>query len=264
MKKLFPALLLAACTAVPAIRPVLGAELVVGAPPELAGCLDALSAAFLAGEKGARLRFVTDASEELYVKVSEGRPIDVYMSPDMRLQGQLLADGKMVYDTWTMYATGRIVLWTADRRFDVTKGIRLLFDPAVKNVAAVNAANPYIGITYAALHHAGLLDKTMPRLVESDDMQGLVKSVRAGKAQVALLSYETVLAPPMQGVGRYYMIPESEYEGEVLGHAAVVTLHGKANPLAHRFVHFLKTARAQAILVPRGFMRPPPGSVEVR
>nr|WP_315393803.1 molybdate ABC transporter substrate-binding protein [uncultured Duganella sp.] len=240
------------------------AELVVGAPVELAECVEALSSAFLAEEKGARLRFVTGTSGDLYVKVSAGEAIDVYMSSDLRLQGQLLADWKMVYDTWATYATGRLVLWSLDKRFDVSKGMRVLDDPAVKKVAVGDGSDPYYGATLAAIGHVGLWEKVKPRLLSADSMQGMVNSVTANRAQVAILSYETVLASPMKGVGAYYLIPEHEYKEQPVDHAAVVTIQGKSNPLARRFVSFLKSAKAQAILIPKGFMKPPSERVEVR
>jgi molybdate transport system substrate-binding protein len=238
-------------------QPARSAELVVAVPVELSECAGALSSAFLAGERGARLRMVIDTSENLYVKVSAGAPLDVYMTTHMGLQGQLLADGKMVYESWTMYAVGRIVLWTLDPTLDVRKGIALLSRP-------VDGGNAYLGPTYAALHHAGLLNAIKARLLHRDGMRSAVKAVQAGEAQLAILSYETVLASSMRGVGRYYLIPENEYRGEVSGHAAVVTMHGRSNRLAYRFVEFLKSAKAQAILVPKGFMKPPPDMVDVR
>lgn len=245
-------------------QPARSAELVVAVPVELSECAGALSSAFLDGERGARLRMVIDTSENLYVKVSAGAPLDVYMTTHMGLQGQLLADGKMVYESWTMYAVGRIVLWTLDPTLDVRKGIALLSRPVVKKVAIVDGGNAYLGPTYAALHHAGLLNAIKARLLHRDGMRSAVKAVQAGEAQLAILSYETVLASSMRGVGRYYLIPENEYRGEVSGHAAVVTMHGRSNRLAYRFVEFLKSAKAQAILVPKGFMKPPPDMVDVR
>lgn len=262
--KLLPALSTLVAGAAFLTSPVNGAELVVGAPFELADCIDALSSTFLAGEKGHRLRFVVAPSDSLYQKIEAGEPIDVYMSSDMRLQGQMLADGKMVYDSWTQYATGRLVLWATDKRFDVTKGLRLLSDPAIRKVGMVNANSAYLLPTLAMLHKIGLLEKSASLGTDSDSMQEAVKAVRDRKAQVAILSYETVLASSMQEVGRYYLIPESFYQDALPGHAAVVTMHGAKSPLARRFIQFLKTPQAQAILVPKGFMRPALESVDVR
>lgn len=256
-----PALVAAAAFAASSVH---SAEVVVGAPSELAECMDALSSAFLAGEKGNRVRVVMASSGELYEKIEAGAPVDVYMSSQMALQAQMLGDGTMVYDSWTMYATGRLVLWAFDARFDVTQGLRLLSDPAVKHIGTVDSTSAYLLPTLAAFHSVGLLEDLVPRLIHGASMQDAVKAVRTGKAQVAILSYETVLAAPMKGIGRYSLIPESAYRKEFPGHAAVVTKHGARNPLAYRFIEFLKTPQAQAILIPKGFMKPPPGSVDVR
>jgi len=230
-----------------AALPAQCAELVVGAPSELADCVDALSSAFLAREPGARLRFVTAPNEELYAKIVAGEPIDVYMSSQMALQAQLLADGKMVYDSWTMYATGRLVIWTADKRFDVNKGLRLLSDPAVKKIGTIDAGNAYLLPTFTMFNRLGLLDKAQSMLTHSATMQDAVKAVKGGKAQLAILSYDTVLASSMHGNGNYFLIPESYYSDVLPGHAAVVTSHGAANPLARQFIDFLKTPQARAI-----------------
>jgi len=240
------------------------AELVVGAPSELADCVEALSSAFLSGDKSDRLRFVIAPSASLYEKIGAGEPIDVYMSSHMGLQAQMLSDGKMVYNSWTMYATGRLVLWTADKRFDVAKGLNLLSDPAVKKIATVNASSAYLMPTLAVFDRIGLLDRSASLRTDSGSMQDAIRMVQAGKAQVAILSYETVLASSMRGIGKYYLIPESFYKEALPGHAAVVTVHGANTPLAYRFIQFLKTPQAQAILIPKGFMKPPPGSVDVR
>lgn len=256
-----PALLAVAAFA---SSPVHCAELVVGAPSELADCIEALSSAFLSGEKGGRLRFVTAPSADLYEKIAAGEPIDVYMSSHMGLQAQMLSDGKMVYSSWTMYATGRLVLWAADKRFDVTKGLRLLSDPAVKKIGTVNASSAYLLPTLTVFDKAGLLDRSASLRTDSDSKQDAIEKVQTGKAQVAILSYETVLASSMKGVGKYYLIPESFYKDALPGHAAVVTAHGANTPLAYRFIQFLKTPQAQAILIPKGFMKPPPESVQVR
>jgi molybdate transport system substrate-binding protein len=262
--KLLPSLPALLAVAAFASSPVHCAELVVGASSELADCIEALSSAFLAGEKGDRLRFVVAPSTDLYEKIEAGEPIDVYMSSMMGLQGQMLSDGKMVYSSWTMYATGRLVLWATDKRFDVTKGLRLLSDPAVKKIGTVNAGSAYLLPTLTVFDRVGLLDRSASLVTDSGSMQEAIKTVQTGKAQVAILSYETVLASSMKGIGKYYLIPESFYKDALPGHAAVVTVHGADNSLAYRFIQFLKTPRAQAILIPKGFMKPPPESVDVR
>lgn len=232
------------------------APLVIAASSDLAYCVNDLAAAFQSQEKGAQLRFVLDSSENLYVKLSQDIPMDVYLSADMRYQANLIIDGKADPDTWTIYAIGRIVIWSLDKRFDVTQGMRLLADPRIKRIAIPNPpVHPYGRAAFESIGHGGLSKATAGRLLLGDDILKTAHLIQAGKAQAGVVSYATVLAPPFKGVGNYYLIPA--WTHDLVEQGAIVTKQGKSNPLSLRFVHFLQTPKAQAILNRHGFLKPP-------
>ncbi|GGC03955.1 hypothetical protein GCM10011572_27420 [Pseudoduganella buxea] len=129
-----------------------------------------------------------------------------------------------------MQATGRLVPWAADKRFDAAKGLRLLADSAVKKVGTVGAGSASLLPTLVVFEKAGLLEKAEALGSGSKSMQDAIEAVQRGKAQVAILSDDTALAGSMKGVGNYYLIPENVYQNELPGHAAVVTSHGAGKP----------------------------------
>lgn len=233
-----------------------GAPLVVAANADLAYCVEELSAAFRAQEKSADLRFVLGTTAELYEKLSHDAPMDVFLASDMRLQANLVIDGKADPDTWTIYAAGRVVIWTLDKRFDVSKGIKVLADPRAKRIAIIDPPqHPYGAAAFMLIEKSGLSKTITPHLVRSDDIEKTASLIQSGKAQLGVVSYATVLAPPRKGKGAYFLIPAQEHD--LIEQGAIVTKHGKSHPLARRFVHFLQTPTAQAILNRNGFLKPP-------
>jgi molybdate transport system substrate-binding protein len=250
MKKLLM-IILAMLLALPAAaRPLL-----VAAASDLAYCIDDLVVAFRQQVPGAEVKVSTGASGNFYAQIRNGAPFDVFLSADMDYPRELarlgVADGK----TLAPYAIGRIVLWTPDARFDPSQGLALLRDARVTRIAIGNPATaPYGRAAKAALERDGLWDAVRPRLVIGENVAQAAQFVQSGNAQVGIISLATLSAPRIAGVGRFYLIPETGLAPIEQG--AIVTAHGKGHPLATRFLRFLDSPAAHAILERNGFALP--------
>ena len=103
----------------------------------------------------------------------------------------------------------------------------------------------------AALQHHGVWDDVQGRLVLGENVAQTAQFVQTGNAQLGIVSLATVLSPRLAGIGRYWLVPE---EGLVpIEQGAIVTKRGQGNPLAGRFVRFLQSPEARAILARSGF-----------
>ncbi|MDB5916622.1 MAG: Molybdate transporter substrate-binding protein [Massilia sp.] len=256
-------LLLTALLALPA-----GAQtLLVAAASDLSHCMDELAMAFArqapqAGRK-VELKVSTGASGNFFTQIRNGAPFDVFLSADMGYPGQLAKDGAADGATLIPYALGRIVLWSLDPRFDVKLGMAVLRDRRLTRIAIANpAVAPYGRAAKSALEAAGAWQAVQPKLVIGENMAQAVQFVQTGNAQVGIVSYASVLSPRLKGSGSYYLIDDAGMAPIEQG--AIVTAHGKTNPLASRFVQFLSSPPARAILQRHGFGLPPlpglPGS----
>jgi molybdate transport system substrate-binding protein len=249
---LLGALLLAALPALPARA----APLLVAAASDLTYCIDELAAAFGKEVAGAEVKVSLGASGNFLAQIRNGAPFDVFLSADMKYPAQLVHEGAADGASLAPYAIGRIALWSLDPRFAPGEGLRAVDDPRVTRIAIANPDSaPYGRAARAALQHYGLWERVTPKLVVGENIAQTAQFVRTGNAQLGIVSLAAIASARPQERGSYYLIPETA--APPIEQGAVVTRHGMANPLAARFVRFLQSAPARAILSRSGFGLPP-------
>lgn len=243
--------------------PAAAAPLLVAAASDLAYCIDELAAAFRKQAPEAELKISTGASGNFFAQIRNGAPFHVFLSADMMYPTQLARLGAADGATLRPYALGRIVLWTLDARVDVSQGLALLHDPRMmKTISRIAIANPdtapYGRAARAVLERDQLWEAVQPRLVIGENIAQAAQFVQTGNAQLGIVSLATVRSPKMAGVGRYHLLSETGVAPIEQG--AIVTRAGASQPLAGRFVRFLGSPAARAILERHGFGLPPSGN----
>jgi molybdate transport system substrate-binding protein len=229
--------------------------LLVAAASDLTHSVQELGAAFAAEVPGAQVKFTTGGSGNLFAQIKHGAPFDVFLSADLVYPGKLASEGAAESSTLTTYAIGRLALWTVDPKLDLKQGMRVFSDQRLTRVAIANPdIAPYGKAARAALQAHGYWDAVKDKLVMGENISQTAQFVQTGNAQLGIVSYATVLSPKMKGVGSHYLVPDT---GQVpIEQGAIVTQHGKANPLAQRFMQFMKGPAARAILLRHGFTLP--------
>ncbi|MFC5459870.1 molybdate ABC transporter substrate-binding protein [Massilia niabensis] len=251
MKKLL-ILLLAWTLALPAqARPLL-----VAAASDLGYCIDELVGAYRKTAPDAELKVSLGASGNFFAQIRNGAPFGVFLSADMDYPRQLAKLGAADGATLTPYAFGRIALWSTDPRIDPARGLAALVrDPRVLRVAIANPVTaPYGRAARAALERDGLWTAVQPKLVVGENIAQTAQFVQTGNAQVGIVSFATLHATKLKGVGRYALVP---HEGLApIEQGAIVTKAGAGNPHAAGFLQYLSTPEARAILARNGFSLP--------
>lgn len=229
--------------------------LLVAAASDLVYCIDELGAAFSKEVPGAEVKVSTGASGNFFAQIKRGAPFDVFMSADMDYPRKLAGEGAADLGSLAPYAVGRLAVWTLDARFDPRQGMKMFADPRLVRVAIANPdVAPYGRAARAALVRHGVWEPVQRKLVIGENIAQAAQFVQTGNAQIGIVSLATVLSPRLRGVGRYYLVPE---EGIApIEQGAIVTRRGQDNPLAARFVRFLQSEPARAILVRSGFGLP--------
>jgi molybdate transport system substrate-binding protein len=231
-------------------------EITVAAAADMSAALPELVNAYTKKtSQSVKLSF--GASGNLTNQIRNGAPFDIFFSADEQYPQQLITDGLATKDTLYRYAVGRLVLWVPnDSPLDLSKlGIQALLDPSVKKIAIGNPQTaPYGRAAEAALRHFQIYDQISSRLVIGENISQAAQFVESGNAQAGLIALSHALAPAMKNKGRYWTIPLDAYP--TLNQAAVVLSKSKQPEAARKFLDFIRSPEANALMTTYGFSLP--------
>jgi len=233
-------------------------ELTIAAASHLQTALPEVVAAF-ERSAGKKVRVSFGSSGNLFAQIQNGAPFDLFFSADVDYARRLEAAGMTRPGSLHVYAVGRIVVWVPHGSpVDLEKlGMRALLAPEVKRIAIANPAHaPYGVAAEAALRNAQLYEAAGKKLVVGENVAQAAQFAHSRNADLAIVGLSAALSPEMQPDGAYYVIPQELYPP--LRQAAILTKGRWRNVPATRFLSFLRSAKARAILVRYGFNVPEP------
>lgn len=229
----------------------------IAAASDLQAVLPELARRFQA-ETGIRVTPSFGSSGSIFAQIQNGAPFDLFFSADIDYPRRLAAAGHADPVTLYTYATGHLVLWTrTGSGVAVGRGLAALRDPQVRRIAIANPRHaPYGRAAVAALRSLKLYDAVQPKLVLAENVSQAAQLADSGNADVAILALSLALGPALRRSGTYAEIPASAHPP--IEQAAVV-VRGAANEEgARRFLAFLQTETARALLRTFGFAPPEP------
>jgi molybdate transport system substrate-binding protein len=205
---------------------------------------------------GHHVKLSLGSSGNFYAQIQNGAPFDLYFSADIAYPKKLEEAGLIVPGSVYRYAIGRIVLWTnhASRR-DVSKGMDVLRDPAVKKIAIANPKHaPYGRAAVAAMQHFKVYDEAKDRLVLGENISQAAQFIESGACDVGVIALSLALAPTMKAAGTYWEIPSDAHPP--LEQGAAILKSSKQQETAKQFVEFMRGTQGQEIMKRYGFMLP--------
>ena len=230
-------------------------SLQIAAASDLTYCLDALNKAFVAHHPDADLKVSTGSSGNFFTQISQGAPFDVFLSADIQYPQKLIDSGAADKNSLTLYAVGRLALWTMSDKLDVNKGLVILKDATVTRIAIANPEHaPYGKAAQAALEKTGLWNDIRKKIVLGENISQAAQYVETGNADVGLIAWSLLKGPTMQGRGKSWLLPLDAFPK--LEQAAVLTTKGANSALAKQYMEFLRTDEAKTIFEQYGFTLP--------
>ncbi len=185
------------------------------------------------------------ASGHFYLQIKHGAPYDVFLSANATYPRKLVEKGRALKDTYTVFAKGRLVLFTV-------KDIELKDYSVLLKVKRIALANPkYAPYGKAAmefLKNAGLYPKVRHKLVYGANVSQAFQFTASGGADIGLVALSLVI--PF-GKGRWLEVSPELYSP--VEHAGVVTVQTKNRELAKEFLNFLKSKDAEGVFKRYGF-----------
>jgi molybdate transport system substrate-binding protein len=197
------------------------------------------------------------SSGNLARQITQGLPLDIFMSADERLVLSLF-EGGFTADKGALYGTGQIALLlhknsvvqlpktASEARINLAKQLQ-----SVRKFAIANPEHaPYGRAAKEALQNLGLWEQLQGKLVLGDNISQATQFVTSGAAQAGITALSLALAPEVaQLSGGYWLIPADL-------HAPLkqrMVLLKTAQPAAKALFAYLQTPAAKGVLAKFGF-----------
>ena len=158
--------------------------------------MEALKVRFEKAHPDTQLEIMVGSSGKLAAQISNGAPIDLFLSANMKYPQALYEEG-LTQKAPVVYAKGVLVMLSTKPR-DYTRGLKLLESPQIKKIAVANPKTaPYGVAAEEALKHAGVYDAVKEKFVYGESVsQTVTYAVRA--ADIGLIAKSALFSPHMK------------------------------------------------------------------
>lgn len=228
------------------------AELIVSAAASLTNAFTEVGRAFEKAGSGDSAVMNFGGSGQLLQQIDRGAPVDVFASADQETMDRAQKRGLLMDDSRVDFAGNSLVLIAPANS---TLNIARLDDLRADNVTRIAVSNPAsvpVGVySRFALQAAGLWETLKPKYINTQNVRQSLDYVARGEVDVGFV-YATDARVMADRVKVLLEVPTGipiRYPIAVVGD----TRHADA---ARRFIEFVKTPQAQAILRRYGFTEP--------
>ncbi|MEI6876861.1 MAG: molybdate ABC transporter substrate-binding protein [Spirochaetota bacterium] len=228
----------------------------VAAASNISAVAPSLSAAFARRYPAFVAEFTFGASGNLVTQLLNGAPFQVFLSADTTFP-QKLVDAGLTVGPAKVYAVGTLIFLTT-RKLDLSKGMAILDDPSLRQVATCNPETaPYGLAAQEALIKSGLFDRVKSRLVIAQNVTQALQFTLAGADggfvnKSALYSKEL---RPWDIEGRFWFAVDPRLHAPI-SQAFVVMKSGFPETAVRAFADFLLSPEAGAIFTAYGYGTP--------
>lgn len=239
------------------------AQITIAAASDLHNAMDEIAARFQNQHK-ALVTVTYGSSGNFYQQLQNGAPFDLFFSANTDYPRKLQSAGLVADSSYFEYARGRIVLLvSATSKLDLTRGLDLLLDPAVKKIAIADPSHaPYGQAAVAALKLQGLYDRVSSKIVTGENVSQAASFVLSGAADVGIIAKSLVTSPAATSQSRYAEIPPDAYPA--IQQACVILKSSKQQKLASEFESFIQNGESASIFKKYGLEVPDSGNNSIQ
>lgn len=200
-------------------------------------------------ESGHKVKVSLGASGKLYAQIKGGAPFDVFLSADEEMPKQLMQDGLAVSGSRFVYATGQLVLWSAQPGLVDEKGAVLNRGNFNMLAIANPRFSPYGVAAKETLTKLTMWNSIQEKLTKGEDVTQTYQLAASEKADLAFIALSLVMRDGKVGAGSWWLVPSDRHTP--IRQGAVLLARAKDPAAARAFLAFLKSEKARAVM--RGF-----------
>src|SRR5215831_3628494 len=229
------------------------ADLTVSAAASLTNAFKDIGPMFEAANPGTKVLFNFGASGALLQQIAKGgAPVDVFVSADQETMDQAQRDGLVQAAQRRDFVSNTLVVIVPRSAASAPKAVTELTEARYRRLAIGLPASVPVGrYTKGVLEAAGLWTAIEPKMVGANNVRQALDYVARGEVDAGFV-YSTDAALMPDKVKVALTVPTQK---PVLYPVAPLVASSNAQ-IAAKFVDFLQSAPAQAVLAKYGFGRP--------
>jgi molybdate transport system substrate-binding protein len=186
--------------------PLQAGEISVAVTADFAAPMQRIVALFQK-ESGHRVQLTLGASGKLYAQIQGGAPFDVFLSADEDIPKRLLQDGLAVAGSRIVYATGRLVLWSAQPELIDAKGVVLNNGNFNKLAFANYIYSPYGVAAKETLEKLKMWNSLQRKLKKADSVTEAYQLAASENVEMAFISIGQVMQDGKVSKGSWWLVP---------------------------------------------------------
>ncbi len=206
-------------------------------------------------DSAASVRLSFGSTGKLYTQIVNGAPFDIFLAADTERPRLLEDGGYAVPGSRRTYAVGSLVLWSRDQRLRGRNCREVLQRGDYDRLALANPQTaPYGKAARQFLASVELWDDASSRVVYGENILQALQFAATGNATLGLVAASLMGHPTLPSTVCMWRVPESSHEA--LEQQYVLLQRGADNGAAQRFVEYLGSDRAVAIIERDGYEVP--------
>jgi len=208
-------------------------------------------AAVLEKTTGHRLEIVVGATGRLYAQIANGAPFDVFLAADQATPAKAESEGLTVPGSRFLYATGQLVLWSAQAGLVDDRG-QVLRREGWRRLAVANPRTaPYGAAALQTLEQLGLASAVAPRLVQGESIAQAYNFAHTGNAELAFVALSQVLESGRLRGGSMWVVPAKYHEP--IRQDAVLLKRGAGNEAARALMALMQSPAGKDLIRSFGY-----------
>ncbi len=210
-----------------------------------------LIAADFEKKSGHQVVLTFGSTGKFYAQITNGAPFHVLLSADDKTPAKLEKERAAVANTRFTYATGKLVLWSAQAGVVDAQG-NVLRQGSFKHLAiAAPKLAPYGAAAVETINKLGLAASLEPKLVQGVTIAQAFSFVQTGNAELGFVALSQVVENGKIKSGSGWIVPENLHSP--LKQDAVLLARGKDNKAAIALLAYLKTDSAKTVIRSFGY-----------
>jgi molybdate transport system substrate-binding protein len=208
-------------------------------------------AAEFAKDTGHKAVLAFGATGKFYAQIVNGAPFEVLLAADDATPARLETEHRTVPGTRFTYATGKLVLWSAQDGYVDNQG-QVLKTGDYAHLAIANPKTaPYGAAAIETLTKLNLLDRVQGKLVQGENIAQAYQFVSTGNAPLGFVALSQVYRDGRFTSGSGWIVPANLHAP--IRQDAVILAKGRANPAAQALEAYLQSDKARGIIRSYGY-----------